>query len=834
MGSDGNKPYTLAQLIAVLNKDEKIWGNNGYPRSDRGSKGSPYVLTIDKAGLLDSFLKLRSFVLSGTEAEKLVNTGYGLEAATRRQRKALDAWSDIAAQIKQALSNGKIDLSEALSALMAAADALNIAPNRSSVGFSELFGQHVVKFLEIKNINSETLGQSIKSEESLKKFLDDINLSPNNRDHLTAFLKEKYKNLNGREMPKTDKEAVAVSSSQFVKDWGGWIFAAIVSLGAGASGILNIATSGTTNKTSQNLGDAQDIIDAPWYREAADAFVRGSYATNQWEPYLRSGTFSTFFEFFPETLASLQELIFEHRFELTRYEALTEDEKRAYIKDKANLERHAKLLVPIAEYFTNITTEQYTLDLNKLTAEERKRLIDNLLEPDKYFYDQNKGTLMLTGKQWLELLHRSQPNLADAFLSSTEFKELKQTWADKGWIKLSPTNDLVLADPANVHVRNKMKQEFKEKLESYVEYKVRPGEIAFTGVGESIGMLANLNETGLRTLLENTDWSNTSGTRNNIFALLLALQDTKQKQISATVNNFNSQIDNMAGTASTTLTTVEQSYVEGANQAYNLALATQQKITSSMRDLNAGSPRFNTDIAKIEAEISSLSRFSTTIRSYRTSLLESRELGGTTNKNIPQVVSDALSEMNRLETQIRAMQTQLTTELNRKKDIATTQQQTVETQQQTVETQRIAQQNLDQSKFANEQREIERITRDYKDRRVDWNDRVAKLEDRERNNPSMVTQGGSWVITPQYINGFRLPPPDAGTLDEQVEDVVKRLVKVGAFDPNAINIPGIDIDVKDSTDAREIIRQYYLKFKKYDTGEPPKLPPDHGYQVPGQ
>lgn len=79
VGSDGNRPYTLGQLIAVLNKDGKIGGNNGYPRSDRGQKGPPYVLIINNAGLLHSFLSLRSFVLNGKEAEALVKRGYGLD-----------------------------------------------------------------------------------------------------------------------------------------------------------------------------------------------------------------------------------------------------------------------------------------------------------------------------------------------------------------------------------------------------------------------------------------------------------------------------------------------------------------------------------------------------------------------------------------------------------------------------------------------------------------------------------------------------------------------------------------------------------------------------------
>jgi hypothetical protein len=828
---EGKQPYTLEQLVKALNKDLSIGGNNGYPRSDE-THSKHYVKILFDTDLLQDVMELGRYALNANEANELVLKGYADTVIDKRQKEALKRWQIFAQEIERKIKLGEMNTRDALSALMAAADALNIAPNKPSSEFSTLIGGHAVKFIEADY--NAAINKIMPSVESSEKFLrEEIGLSQNNINHLIDHIKNEYKILNGgRSLPEKNSGAHARAIIDGVKSRGGTLLS-IIGAGYVISQIVDMVTAPTRLKTAQNLSEGQRLSEGTAVNEAADAFAGTSYNLTTWSPYISSGAFSTLFEFFPEIKTELDSKVSGYDTEVQNYAA--SPNKEEYLRNKDKTEERMRKLTLIANHFDTISKTFYKYDIDLLPPAQRDRLLNNLSLAQKEHNLNQNGELELTGKDWLDLLVRMQPNLADAFLSSAEYKELTKKWQTNGWVKLSPNgSDWVLADPANADVRNKMKEGFKQELEGYVEKQVQAGERAFKAVSFAVGALANVFEMDLRLpLYQNFDISNIGGPRNFLASALDQVTRTKLTHIAATVDAFNSRIDAQASMAITSLTTAEQDYVDRANREYNQAFDVIRTITSSISNIS-----FNEDTSTIRGDIEGLGRYKASIDLYRKQLLESRGLTGSDKKNIPPVVSAALSKMDELIQQIGREQNNLRSELTRQINAATTQEQNRQSQEIAKKAQVIAQ-------AANEQRATIEVIDAFQQRRIVWNDRIATFTKQETNQPSYMHDAGSWATRQEQINGFTLPPPPKGkekddlypTLELWVQKVLRDLEAAGAFAPE---ITGTDRKnngiLHDADSAEKVIWDYYNLFKVYRTEEPTPTQPPTGlrYGIPGQ
>lgn len=487
---------------------------------------------------------------------------------------------------------------------------------------------------------------------------------------------------------------------------------------------------------------------------------------------------------------------------------------------RAELDKNVPLINLISGLLVEGSSTARKVDLKKLPNDIKNALGIPL---------DREGFEAIEPRELLEAIRRTQPNPLVDFESSQQYQKLLDDWVGKGWVTRT-SRGFQLIDAYDVEAKEQMKKAYREEAQKYLEGKTALGHKVLMDYTYSAANITGLNELIRSMTASNWDSSNPVGGRQQIVGVLNATEEEKTKFIQDSVNLFAGKLDELSENVQSSLDLEQRTLASNARTLFNDADLTLNGLRSQIlisETITADNEqKFTDDLIKLRGDVIKISEEA--IQNLQKKL---KALQATQGKNsmLSELLNQEINKIQDFISQLQSKQAEMIAEINRTiSDIPV--------RVQAHKNQNIAQENLVEAKLANEQREIERITRDYKDRRVDWNDRVAKLEDRERNNnPSVVTQGGSWVNTPQYINGFRLPPPDAGTLDEQVRKVVSELDIAGAFDPNAINIPGIGIDVKDSTKAREIISGYYKKFKKYDTGESPKLPPEgYRYQVPGQ
>ncbi|MCA3168501.1 MAG: hypothetical protein ING22_08200 [Burkholderiales bacterium] len=838
-----NGSYTEDQLSRVLNKAPTLKANYGFMRTGDVS----YIEVLRKHGLLSDVLDMAEVALFDVrEVSKLALRDEYMNPNTYVQQQAITRFNTFAEKIKTKIEQGSMDVSDGLASLMAAADALNISPNQTTIGFSTLYGNKSIEFVEelIATNKISRPGNLVDLRDLLTK---KCGLSEERVNQMIFAIEEDRKRKNLSPLPKdkadeVNSQSVDILSSIKNNHIAAWVIAggaATIAIANTLSLGANIWLSYQKGKTEERTQNDQkfyqeNVAGQAWYVYAGTVFSTGSQRVTAQSENLVSGAYEDFFTLFPTQKTAFDSAVTRARKNLEDLKSVSgygggidSDEglqnlsvnasEKAKDFAKNNIKELMASSSAVGGYFEKLETEELTLNIQSIKDEKlRKRLYDSLSPEQKATVDSNRGSITLTGKKWLDLITQSQPDPTSDFRDSPEYKDLQQTWVDNKWIKLNGDGSFTLVDPTNQGAISQIKAGYKSALQQHVNKRVQTGkDIVGQVIGDGLAPMVAYNELGLRgAFVYAFDWSNLTGVRNQASATLSQASQEIGVLIGANVEEFNKLVDTQASVQNTTLTQGENALSSQANTAFSKGMGALTKLQTKVsqlagQNLNAEQitalyNEINTDISNIETQ------YLTVLRNAEQQLVN--ETKGM--KNIPKAKQD---ELNSIREKIATFSTKIT-------GIATT---TTTAYQKALSDSRAHQDTIAtrQTGINNQKQKV------YDDARTQWNNRAENPANRTSELYIIYTDSGSttWAndITGK-INGFQLPVPtflEEGDLKEQVEFVYDELLNAGVLGE------GVDdnsIQVRTRDKLKQKIEEFYQRFAIY--GAQPNTTPEDDSQ----
>lgn len=846
-----NGSYTEDQLSRVLNKAPTLKANYGFIRTGGGS----YINILRRHGLLSDVQDMADEALFDvSEVSKLALSDEYMKPSTDEQRKAIAKFNAFAEKIKTKIEQGSMDVSDGLASLMAAADALNISPNYPSLGFSTLYGNKSIEFVEVW-IATHKIPRPGNLVDLRRLLTKECKLSEERVNQMIFAIEEDRKRKNLPPLPKdpadeVNSQSVDILSSIKNNHIAAWIIAGSAGVYAITNAFklaydfwLSIQKGKTEGGTQDNLKFFQEnVAGQAWYIYAGTVFSTGSQRVTAQSENLVSGAYEDFFTLFPTQKTAFDSAVTHARKNLENLknaagyggrtdsnEGLQNLSENAPEEAKDFAKNNIKELMAsssaVGGYFEKLETEELTLNIQSIKDEKlRKRLYDSLSPEQKATVNRNNGSITLTGKKWLDLITQSQPDPTSDFRDSPEYKDLQQTWVDNKWIKLNGDGSFTLVDPTNQGAISQIKAGYKSALQQHVNKRVQTGkDIVGQVIGDGLAPMVAYNELIPRGLgLQAMDWSNLTGVRNQASATLSQASQQIGVLIGANVEEFNKLVDTQASVQNTTLTQGENALSSQANTAYSNGMAALTELQTNEvsqlagQNLNAEQitalyNKINTDIRNIETQ-------------YLTALRNAeQQLENETNgmKNIPKAKQDELNS-------IRGMMATFSAKIAEIATTTTTSYQNALSDRRSHQDTRISQdiaRTTQQISISNQKQ------KDYNDARTQWNNRAENPANPTSELYIIYTDSGSttWKndITGK-INGFQLPVPtflEEGDLKKQVEFVYDELIKVGVLGEG---VNSNSIQVRDADKLKQKIEEFYQRFAIY--GAQPNTTPEDDSQ----
>ncbi|MCA3175921.1 MAG: hypothetical protein ING36_10335 [Burkholderiales bacterium] len=847
-----NRSYTEDQLSRVLNKAPTLKANYGFMRA--GGDVS-YIEVLLRHGLLSDVLDMADVALFDVrEVSTLALRDEYMKPSTHVQQQAIARLNTFAEKIKTKIEQGSMDVSDGLASLMAAADALNISPNYPSLGFSTLYGNKSIEFVEewIATKKIPRPGNLVDLRDLLTK---KCGLSEERVNQMIFAIEEERKRKNLSPLPKDKADEVNSQSvdilssikSNHIAAWciavsaAAYAFANTLSLAHGMW--LSFQKGKTEEHTQNNLKFYQEnVAGQPWYIYAGTVFSTGSQRVTAQSENLVSGAYEDFFTLFPTQKTAFDSAVTRARKNLENLknaaghggrtdsdEGLQNLSENASEEAKDFAKNNIKELMAsssaVGGYFEKLETEELTLNIRSIKDEKlRKRLYDSLSPEQKATVNRNNGSITLTGKKWLDLITQSQPDPTSDFRDSPEYKDLQQTWVDNKWIKLNGDGSFTLVDPTNQGAISQIKAGYKSALQQHVNKRVQTGkDIVGQVIGAGLAPMVAYNELIPRGLgLQAMDWSNLTGVRNQASATLSQASQEIGVLIGANVEEFNKLVDTQASVQDTTLTQGENALSSQANTAYSNGMAAltelQTNKVSQLAGQNLNAEQITALYNKINSDIRNIeTQYLTALRNAEQQLVN--ETKGM--KNIPKAKQDELNS-------IRGMMATFSAKIAEIATTTTTSYQNVLSDRRSHQDTRISQdiaRTTQQISISNQKQ------KDYNDARTQWNNRAENPANPTSELYIIYTDSGSttWKndITGK-INGFQLPVPtflEEGDLKKQVEFVYDELIKVGVLGEG---VNSNSIQVRNPDKLKQKIEEFYQRFAIY--GAQPNTTPEDDSQ----